>query len=159
MSLKMRPTTDADLPFVVELESRAASDRFVIAQPREEHERLLADENIRHLIVEDEGRAVGYAILAGLKDRHDNVEFRRLVIGEAGRGYGRQVLREIKRMAFETLGAHRLWLDVKDFNTRARALYESEGFRVEGTWRECVKGENGRESLVFMSILRSEYEI
>ena len=154
----MRPTTEADLPFVVEIESRAAADRFVTSQPQAEHAGLLADDDVLHLIVESDGRAVGYAILAGIKDRHESVEFRRLVIGEAGRGYGRLALREIKRIAFETLGAHRLWLDVKDFNRRARALYESEGFTVEGVWRECVKTENGWESLVFMSILRSEYE-
>lgn len=64
----------------------------------------------------------------------------------------------IKKLAFEELNAHRLWLDVKDFNERARKLYESENFTTEGIWREAVKAENGRrESIVFMSILRSEY--
>jgi RimJ/RimL family protein N-acetyltransferase len=52
----------------------------------------------------------------------------------------------------------RLWLDVKESNERARHVYESEGFLVEGILRECLKGEYGFESLVVMSILRDEYD-
>lgn len=34
-----------------------------------------------------------------------------------------------------------------------RAVYEREGFRYEGTLRECLKGPEGFESLVVMSVL------
>ncbi len=158
MSFGLRPTSESDLAFVVDIEDKAAGERLVTAQPLEDHRAMLGDEDVRHLIIENEETAVGYVILAGLRDRHENVELRRVVVGVAGKGYGRRALRAVKRMAFEDLGAHRLWLDVKDFNRRAQSLYESEGFRVEGVWRECVKTETGRDSLVFMSILRSEYE-
>jgi len=157
MNLKLRPTTENDLPLVFETERRAANERFVSSQTIAEHEAYLADSDIRHLIVETPEKAVGYAILAGLRDEHENIEFRRIVIAEKGKGYGRQALRLIKKQVFEDLKAHRLWLDVKDFNERARRLYESENFRTEGVWRECLKGKNGRESLVFMSISRSEF--
>jgi diamine N-acetyltransferase len=60
-------------------------------------------------------------------------------------------------MAFDTLTAHRLWLDVKEWNLRARTLYEREGFRYEGTLRECCKETTGYSSLIVMSILESEY--
>jgi diamine N-acetyltransferase len=66
-------------------------------------------------------------------------------------------VRAIKRHAFDTLSAHRLWLDVKEHNTRARAVYAKEGFRYEGTLRECLKGPEGFESLVVMSVLEHEY--
>jgi RimJ/RimL family protein N-acetyltransferase len=66
-------------------------------------------------------------------------------------------VRAIKRRAFDTLSAHRLWLDVKEHNTPARAVYEKEGFRYEGTLRECRKGPAGCESLVVMSMLEHEY--
>jgi diamine N-acetyltransferase len=71
--------------------------------------------------------------------------------------YGRAAVRAIKRHAFETLAAHRLWFDVKEHNTRARAVYEKEGFCYEGTLRECQKGPDGFESLVVMSVLEHEY--
>ena len=63
----------------------------------------------------------------------------------------------VKRLAFEEFKAHRLWLDVKEHNVRARHLYESEGFVTEGVLRGCIKAEAGFESLVVMSMLRGEY--
>ena len=47
-------------------------------------------------------------------------------------------------------------------NTRALALYESEGFVVEGRLRESVRvttdGADGYDSLVVMSLLDREYQ-
>jgi len=80
----------------------------------------------------------------------------RIVVTDKGKGYGRAAVRAIKRYAFDSLSAHRLWLDVKEHNTRARAVYEKEGFRYEGTLRECRKGPAGFESLVVMSVLEQE---
>lgn len=96
--------------------------------------------------------------MAGLAEANQSIEFRRIVITEKGRGYGREALRRVKSMAFGELKAHRLWLDVKEHNFRARHVYESEGFVVEGKLRECLKSEDGYESLVVMSILRDEYK-
>lgn len=160
MSLILRPTTKNDLEFVVRIESEASKDGLVTLQSLAEHEKYLIDENIRHLIAEADGKAIGYLILVGLSDtEHRTIELRRIVIAEKGKGYGRQALQLTKEMAFEELNAHRLWLDVIDFNERARKLYESENFQIEGVWREHYKAQNGngRESLVFMSILRNEY--
>lgn len=157
MSLILRPTIENDLPFVVAIERKAAEERFVTAQTIERHKEYLANPDVRHLIIETPEKSVGYAILAGLNDANETIEFRRMVVAEKGRGYGRQTLKLIKKIAFEELNAHRLWLDVKDFNERARRLYESENFMTEGVWREHLKTENGRESIVFMAILRSEF--
>jgi len=157
MSCVLRPTTENDLPFVVETERDAAQSRYVSEQSKEQHAIYLADPNIRHLIIENEERAAGYLILAGLNDPNESIEFRRMVVAEKGTGLGRKALRLVKAIVFEELGAHRLWLDVKDFNIRARHLYETEGFTVEGIWREHLKTQNGRESIVFMSMLRKEF--
>jgi len=54
--------------------------------------------------------------------------------------------------------AHRLWLDVKSKNARARHLYQSEGFVEEGVMRECLLEDGHFESLVLMSMLRQEFE-
>jgi RimJ/RimL family protein N-acetyltransferase len=73
-------------------------------------------------------------------------------------------------MAFRDLRAHRFWLDVKQLNTRALALYQSEGFVEEGRLRESVRvvidgvgpdgaagGVAGYDSLIVMSMLDREY--
>ena len=71
-------------------------------------------------------------------------------------------MRLLKQMAFRDLHAHRFWLDVKQLNTRALALYASEGFVEEGRLRESVRvsidGADGYDSLVVMSMLDREYQ-
>ena len=157
MNLNLRPTNKEDLPFVIKTEDDAAKGDFVNSEGFSKHETYLANEDIRHLIIESDEKAVGYIILAGLKDKNENIEFRRIVVAKKGKGFGRKALRLAKEMAFEELKAHRFWLDVVDFNERAKNLYETEGFTKEGVWRECYKEKNGRSSLIFMSILRDEY--
>jgi diamine N-acetyltransferase len=157
--VQLRPTESCDLEFVVAAEHARENRRWIIPWSRERHEASLASPDIRHFIAERLGdRApVGYAILAGARDDNASVELRRLVIAEKSVGSGRTVVQIIQRLAFDELGAHRLWLDVKEDNDVARRLYTSEGFVTEGVLRECVKTEDGYDSLVVMSILRGEF--
>jgi RimJ/RimL family protein N-acetyltransferase len=160
MPVRLRATVEKDVPFVIAAE-RADDNRAFVAQwTRDQHEKALADPDVRHLIIEraDDQKPVGYIILAGLENPNQSVEFRRIVVTEKGKGYGRCALQLVKRLAFEDLHAHRLWLDVKDHNARARYVYESEGFITEGTLRECYRVGDAFESLVVMSMLKSEYE-
>ena len=120
---------------------------------------LLEIKILSHLIIETfSDERVGYIILAGLENVNKSVEFRRIVVTEKNQGYEKCALRLVKKLAFEELKTHRLWLDVKEKNVRARHVYEAEGFQAEGVLRECLKIENGYESLVVMSMLRDEYE-
>ncbi len=50
--------------------------------------------------------------------------------------------------------AHRVWLDVKPDNGRARRLYASLGFEEEGVLRDALRTEAGYESLILMAKLR-----
>lgn len=159
MKISFRQTTEADLDFVLDAEQNPENRAFVSVWTRDQHRAALKAKDLSHLVIENhEGNRVGYIILAGLTDPNKNVEFRRIVITEKNRGYGKTALQEIKRIAFEELRAHRLWLDVKEANIRARHIYETEGFITEGVLRECLKTANGFESLVLMSMLRNEYE-
>ena len=80
-----------------------------------------------------------------------------MVVQAKGSGFGRAALRVAKKVAFDDLGAHRFWLDVKARNSRAKALYDSEGFVVEGELRDAVKVADGFDSLIVMSMLRPEF--
>lgn len=159
MEIKLRRTNEDDLDFVLTAEQNPENRSFVSVWTRDQHLAALTSKNLAHLIVEriTANSRIGYIILAGLADANQSIEFRRIVVTEKGKGHGREALRLVKRMAFEELGGHRLWLDVKEHNLRARHLYESEGFVVEGVIRECIKAAAGFESLVLMSMLRTEY--
>jgi diamine N-acetyltransferase len=159
MSIRLRPTKESDLNFVVSEEQHAANSPFVRSWTYAQHLAALKSEDLEHSIIErivDDTR-VGYLILAGRTNENQNIEFRRIVINEKNRGYGRIAIHLVKKRAFDELKAHRLWLDVKEHNSRARHLYETEGFKTEGVLRECVKVADDFESLVVMSILRQEY--
>jgi len=159
MNNRLRRTSENDLDFVLSAEQSAENRSFVSPWARAQHLAALASEDLSHLIIENisDGSRVGYIILAGLADANQSIEFRRIVVTEKGRGHGKEAVRMVKKLAFEELKAHRLWLDVKEHNVRAKHVYESEGFVAEGVLRECVKTEAGFESLVVMSMLRGEY--
>lgn len=160
MNIRLRKMLGPDLDFVLNAERSDENSKFVIAWTYEQHKRALSNKDLLHLIVErcDDNKPIGYVMLAGLEQTHQSIEFRRIVITEKGKGYGRKSLQLIKKIAFEELSAHRLWLDVKEHNLRARHVYEAEGFTIEGVLRECLKTEDQYESLVILSMLKSEYQ-
>jgi len=147
-----------DLIFILAAENHPDNAPFVSTWTQQQHEQALIDRDLLTQVIEGPNHEpVGYVMVAGLESPHRSVELRRLVITEKGKGYGRQVLRLVKRFIFEEQRAHRLWLDVKDHNLRAKHLYESEGFVVEGTLRECLKNGEMFESMVILSMLSVEY--
>jgi len=157
LQIGLRKTEEKDLDYVLAAEHEPANRMFVIPWSRDEHRQALVKPDLAHLIVQGE-RELGYVILAGLQDPNETIEFRRIVITEKGKGFGKRAVQLVKELAFERYRANRLWLDVKEGNQRAQSLYASQGFVVEGVLRQSLKTETGYDSLVVMSILREEYE-
>ena len=156
---RLRPTMLSDLDFVTSVERDAGNLPFLTPWERTQHEGAVRFPDFRHFIVEaGEGtQAAGFVILQGCRSPHRSVELKRIVLLPKGTGLGRACVRQLKRMAFRDLHAHRFWLDVKAHNVRAQALYASEGFVVEGRLRDAVRIEGGYDSLVVMSMLEAEY--
>ncbi len=154
----------SDLPYVLSLEQDEQNLPFITPWDRTQHEAAIRFPDMRHFIIEG-GQGLepaGFIILIGCRSQHQSLELKRMVVQTKGQGFGRAALRVAKRVAFEDLHAHRFWLDVKLRNARAKAFYDSEGFVVEGTLRDAVKvtqdnGNPGFDSLVVLSMLRSEY--
>ena len=155
-----RPTTEADLELVLTLENDDENSSFVRQWPIEQHRSALADNNIAHMIIEtvSDKAVVGYIILIGLQNPDKSINFKRIVIARKREGFGRASVRLLKILAFEKLGAHRLWLDVVEDNERAFKLYKSEGFVHEGVHRESMKRGDRFISVNVMSMLVHEYE-
>jgi diamine N-acetyltransferase len=161
--LRLRPTMLSDLDFVVTVETDARNLPFITPWERTQHEAAVRIPDFRHFIVEagPEYERAGFVILQGCRNPHRSVELKRIVLQPKGQGLGRACVRLLKRMAFRDLKAHRFWLDVKALNTRALALYASEGFVEEGRLRESVRvsvdGADGYDSLIVMSMLDREF--
>ena len=75
-----------------------------------------------------------------------------------GKGYGTDAMQILQRYAFEELNLHRLSLTVFDYNQRAIRSYEKAGFVVEGRARQYLNREGQRYDMIFMGILRDEWE-
>lgn len=77
--------------------------------------------------------------------------------GYRGRGYGTEAIQLVLGLAFDGLGLHRVGLDVLSINTRAQALYENLGFRVEGRRRDAYRdGERWCDG-IDMGLLEDEF--
>jgi diamine N-acetyltransferase len=159
LHLRLRPTMLSDLDFVQQVETDSHNLPFITPWERTQHEGAVRFPDFRHFIVETGPgtQASGFVILQGCRSQHRAVELKRIVLQPKGQGLGRACVRLLKRMAFRDLHAHRFWLDVKAHNTRAQALYLSEGFIVEGTLREAVRLQVGYDSLIVMAMLEAEY--
>ncbi len=161
--MRLRPTMLSDLDFVTAVETDQRNLPFITPWERTQHEGAVRFPDFRHFIVEAgvDGSRDGFVILQGCRNPHRSVELKRLVLQSKGLGLGRQCVRLLKCMAFRDLHAHRFWLDVKQLNTRALALYASEGFVEEGRLRESVRissdSADGYDTLVVMSLLDREY--
>lgn len=157
--ITLRHTQVDDLEFVINSEQATGNAQFVGQWTKEQHINALSHKDILHLLVEDSttNRPVGYLIMAGIENPNHSIELKRIVICEKGKGLGTETLRLIKKVAFEQLKAHRLWLDVSYKNCRAQSLYKSEGFIEEGILRDCIFHNGDYDSLIVMSILENEY--
>jgi RimJ/RimL family protein N-acetyltransferase len=157
--VRLRPTMQSDLAFVLSLERDPENLPYITPWERIQHEAAIRFPDFRHFIVETGPglEAGGFLILIGCRNPHGSIELKRMVVRDKNRGFGRAALRVVKKTAFDDLGAHRLWLDIKKRNARARGLYESEGFTFEGELREAVKVPDGYESLVVLSMLQPEF--
>ncbi len=149
LRIRLRPTMQSDLDFVVSLENDLANLPFITPWDRMQHEAAIRFPDMRHFVIEGGAglEAVGFLILIGCRNPHQSIELKRMVIQAKGQGLGKAALRVVKRVAFDDLGAHRFWLDVKSRNARAKTLYETEGFVLEGTLREAVRVQPRASSL------------
>lgn len=159
MSVTLRPAEISDIAFIMECERRPGYDRFVGRWPEEKHARWMADPEFTYLIGSSEGGDIGFAILHETWLRPENLYLKRIAVHDAEKGNGKRLLAALHDWVFANTNAHRFWLEVVENNARARHVYESMGWTVEGHAREAyLDDETGqRGSFVQMSILKSEW--
>ena len=83
-----------------------------------------------------------------------------IVIGDpadTSQGYGSDALAVLLDFGFGELRLERIWLDVFDFNDRARHVYERLGFVHEATLRHAEFHGGRHVDLLRMAILREEW--
>jgi RimJ/RimL family protein N-acetyltransferase len=105
-------------------------------------------------------RLVGEIELDGINWTNRNC-FVGIGIGDStdwGKGYGTDAMKVILAFAFLELNLHRVSLNVFDYNPRAVASYVKAGFVIEGRERQYLNRAGRRWDVIYMGILRSEWE-
>jgi len=105
-------------------------------------------------------RLIGFIGLDGIRWTHGDT-FVGIGIGDPeyrGNGYGTDAMRVILHYAFTELNLHRVSLDVFEYNPRAIRSYEKAGFVVEGRQRQALNRDGRRWDVIYMGILREEWE-
>ncbi|HSO58507.1 MAG TPA: GNAT family protein, partial [Paenisporosarcina sp.] len=73
-----------------------------------------------------------------------------------GKGFGKDAMQLVMNYAFNELNLHRLSLTVFGYNQGAIKLYESLGFRHEGTYREFLQRDGKRHDMHLYGLLASD---
>ncbi|MFZ6026225.1 MAG: GNAT family N-acetyltransferase [Chloroflexota bacterium] len=105
-------------------------------------------------------KLIGFVSAWGLNWQHGDT-FLGIGIGEEdfwGKGYGTEALRLFLGYVFREMNLRRVSLNVFGYNPRAIRSYEKCGFKIEGRLREAILKEGKRWDVVFMGILREEWE-
>jgi RimJ/RimL family protein N-acetyltransferase len=73
-------------------------------------------------------------------------------------GYGTEAMKLVLKHGFETLNLNRIFLRVYENNPRAIRSYEKAGYVHEGRMRQGHYQDGQYVDVLFMSVLRSEWE-
>lgn len=157
--VRLRMAEESDLDFILASEADPENARYIIADSRVYHQDTLDSPAGVHFIVErkDTGEAVGFLMAMGRNSPHHEQYWRRVIVNDRGKGYGKEAMKLLMAWAFEDAGAHRGWLDCKEYNDRALHVYESLGLRREGLLRDTIFVDGKYENLVVLGILEDEW--
>ncbi|TMH12101.1 MAG: ribosomal-protein-alanine N-acetyltransferase [Betaproteobacteria bacterium] len=112
----------------------------------------LAAGYVARVLLDQSGRLIGYFVaMEGVDEMH----LLNLTVApaEQGQGHARRMLDALVAICRERHAAQ-LWLEVRESNSRARALYLRYGFRHVGVRRDYYPAEFGRrEDATVMSLV------
>lgn len=99
---------------------------------------------------------IGHAELNNIDYKNMSARVCRILVGgkqHRNKGYGKAIINELVRVAFEDLNFHRLDLAVYDFNQQAIKCYKDFGIEIEGLFIDNKKVGDNYWSTYNMSII------
>jgi ribosomal-protein-alanine N-acetyltransferase len=144
----LRPVTIDLLDAVLAIEVQA----YVFPWTRGNFIDSIAAGYLTRALVSDDGELIGYFVaMPGFEEMHLlNVT---VSPRHVGRGHARRLLAELYALS-ASFAATAVWLEVRESNARARALYLREGFAEAGRRRDYYPAPAGqREDAILMTRL------
>ena len=72
-------------------------------------------------------------------------------------GYGSSSVVKLMSHAFKDLELYRVWVDIPEYNTHARNMFEGLGFQHEGPLRQSRPHHGARHNSAIMGMLKNEF--
>jgi ribosomal-protein-alanine N-acetyltransferase len=146
-SLALRAMTTTDLDAVLAIEVSA----YAFPWSRGNFIDSLAAGYPAQVLLDAQGAMLGYFVAMG---GVDEMHLLNITVAPAvqGRGHARQMIDALIGLCREQL-AHELWLEVRESNARARAIYTRLGFEQKGVRKGYYPAPFGRrEDAIVMSL-------
>lgn len=128
--MQLSPLTPADIPEVMRIERLPGYELLVGRFDADEHAAQMASAEVRYLGFRNVDGLTGFVILQEFDA--PTVLLRRIAVSRVEQGIGSQLVRGVMDWVFETTPAVGLRLEVALGNTRAKHVYEREGFQRYG---------------------------
>lgn len=143
--MTFRPATEADMPDLAALEAVASAHGW---NERQYRDSLAAGHAF--LLLEIDGQLCGHAVTMAVLDE---AELLTIVIAaqKQGQGLGQALLGRLLEQ-LRQMGCTRLFLEVRESNQPARALYAKSGFTETGRRKHYYPTATGREHAVLMEM-------
>jgi RimJ/RimL family protein N-acetyltransferase len=167
--VKIRTMKRPDLPLLVKWKNDAEIADLVRGAPinttydieNRRYEKGLCEHDAVRLIIETlPGIPIGFITISDIDKENQKADIG-MLIGEKeywDRGYGTDSLVTLLKHLFFDLGFNRIGLEVFEYNTRAKRVYENIGFRVEGIERQGLLRNDKYYDIHLMGILREDFE-
>ncbi|MHB2148660.1 GNAT family N-acetyltransferase [Calditrichota bacterium LG25] len=109
--------------------------------------------------IEYEGKFVGCVELANIRWFNRKAEITIWILPEfRGKAHAKDALKGIVKLAFEQFNFHRLEAEVYEFNEKARNLFISAGFVIEGKLREAKYRDGRYYDIIRFGLLKREWK-
>lgn len=126
--LQLRQAELSQLALFSVMEQDPDSSPYILPTTLEQHRQNFARDEIIYLAICSAADTRGFIMLA-LDPDGFSLELRRIVVADKGRGTGRQAIATLENYCRQHLQRRRIWLDVFEFNQRARQVYSGLGYR------------------------------
>lgn len=137
--LTIRKATLDDVDFMRSVELHPDNSDWVAHWPLGWRIAKFGDPDFLQTIVErEDGTPIGIIIFCDMYFRNERVQLKRIAILDKGKGYGKEALRLVQKLAFEVFGTKYLYLSTREQNLRAQSIYKKTGFIPE-TPDPCVR--------------------
>jgi len=126
--IKLKSLRNEDIPQIIAWESERETKDFIIPYSYDKHLRNMSDPAFIYLSIVENNTMIGFIILV-LDDDGTSVEFRRIVLARKNKGRGQKAVTLMEKYCKTELKRTRIWLDVFDYNEKARHIYDKLGYK------------------------------